>query len=106
MLRVDDNQHISGSINFYIEYSGPLGGLRKQVKIDITRNEILEFPAAMKLVFVHYSDGHLPTDFKEKIESKLNEFKSRWHGSLANQIKDIPDFSLTVRDLNKHLRKI
>jgi predicted nucleotidyltransferase component of viral defense system len=52
------------------------------------------------------SKGHLPSNFKEKIESKLNGFKSRWHGSLANQIKDLPDFTLAVRDLNMHFRKI
>jgi uncharacterized protein len=136
--------------------TGPLGGTNKQVKIDITRKEILEFEPVMKPIFIHYSDvedfkilsytleevliekmcalmgrtqprdlydlwylleyekmniqhcwpeferkaknkGHTPAAFKEKGESKLNGFKGRWYGSLASQIKDLPDFDLVVR---------
>lgn len=165
LRRVDDIEHESGSINFYIGYAGPLGGTNKQVKIDITRKEILEFEPAMEPIFIHYSDledfkilsytleevliekmcalmgrtqprdlydllylleyekmsiqhswpeferkaknkGHTPTAFKEKVESKLNGFKGRWQGSLASQIKDLPEFDLVVRELNKHFRKI
>ncbi len=53
-----DNEHESGSINFYTIYAGPLGGKvgSRQVKIDITRNEILEFEPQEKPVFIHYSD--------------------------------------------------
>ncbi len=165
LQRKEDSEHESGSINFYIEYTGPLGGAYKQVKIDITRKEILEFEPLMKPVFIHYSDlkaftilsypleevliekmcalmgrtqprdlydlwhlleyekmnirhnwpeferkaknkGHTPSAFKERVESKLNGFKGRWQGSLASQIKDLPDFDLVVRELNKHFRKI
>jgi uncharacterized protein len=56
LQRIEDTEHESGSINFYIGYAGPLGGTNKQVKIDITRKEILEFEPAMKPVFIHYSD--------------------------------------------------
>jgi uncharacterized protein len=165
LQRIEDTEHESGSINFYIGYTGPLGGTNKQVKIDITRKEILEFDPMMKPIFIHYSDldefkilsytleevliekmcalmgrsqprdlydlwyllehekmsiqyswpeferkaknkGHTPTAFKEKVETKLNAFKGRWQGSLASQIKDLPDFDLVVRELNKHFRKI
>ena len=47
-----------------------------------------------------------PTAFTEKVKSKLAGFKARWEGSLANQIKDLPEFDLVVRELNKHFRKI
>jgi predicted nucleotidyltransferase component of viral defense system len=164
LQKIEDTEHVSGSINFYITYTGPMGGTGKQVKIDITRKEMLEFSPAMKSIFIHYSDleefrilsytleeiliekmcalmgrtqprdlydlwyllayekmdirhnwpeferkakskGHLPAAFKEKVDSKLNVFKGRWYGSLASQIKDLPDFDLIVRELNKHFRK-
>ncbi len=163
----EDSEHESGSINFYISYTGPLGGVgvNKKVKIDITRKEVLEFEPLLKPVFIHYSDleafdilsypleevliekmcalmgrtqprdlydlwylleydkmdiiyswpefqrkaknkGHAPEAFKEKIQAKMNAFKGRWQGSLASQIKDLPEFDLVVRELNKHFRKV
>jgi predicted nucleotidyltransferase component of viral defense system len=48
--------------------------------------------------------GHLPAAFREKVQGKMNSFKGRWQGSLANQIKDLPDFDLVVREVGKHLR--
>ncbi len=165
LQQIEDTEHERGSINFYIGYAGPLGGTNKQVKIDITRKEILEFASVTKPVFIHYSDpgefkilsytleevliekmcaltgrtqprdlydlwylleyekidikhswpeferkaknkGHTPKSFRTKVESKLNGFKGRWQGSLASQIKDLPDFELVVRELNKHFRKV
>jgi len=167
LQKAEDAEHESGSINFYISYTGPLGaaGATKEVKIDITRKEVLEFAPVVKPVFIHYSDlqffdflcypleevliekmcalmgrtqprdlydlwylleynkmdivynwpeferkaankGHTPSAFVEKVNSKLNSFKGRWAGSLANQIKDLPDFELVVRELNRHFRKI
>ena len=50
--------------------------------------------------------GHDPANFVDKVQSKLNAFKGRWNSSLANQIKDLPDFDTVVRELNKHFRKI
>ncbi|WP_257670515.1 nucleotidyl transferase AbiEii/AbiGii toxin family protein [Parapedobacter tibetensis] len=42
------NTHVSGSIAFYINYVGPLQGNinSRDVKIDITRGETLEYPVA------------------------------------------------------------
>lgn len=163
----EGDEHESGSINFYITYNGPLGGKAgtKEVKVDITRKEVLEFEPEYKPVFIHYSDlpefntlsyqlneviiekmcalmgrtqprdlydlwylleyekmdivycwpeferkaknkGHLPAEFLKKVQSKLNSFKGRWQGSLAHQIKDLPDFELVTRELNKHFRKL
>lgn len=55
----EDAEHESGSINVYIIYTGPLGGNfgSKQVKVDITRKEILEFDPTEKPVFIDYTDG-------------------------------------------------
>jgi predicted nucleotidyltransferase component of viral defense system len=55
---LDDNEHEDGGINFYISYVGPLGGLgaNKKVKVDISRNEQLEFEPVTKTVFLTYTD--------------------------------------------------
>ncbi len=167
LAKGEDAEHVSGSINFYISYTGPLGGkaANKEVKVDITRKETLEFAPVIRSVFIHYSDikefeilcytleevliekmcaimgrtqprdlydlwylleydkidinhnwpeferkaankEHKPSEFTEKVKSKLNSFKGRWKGTLANQIKDLPDFDLVVRELGKHFRKI
>lgn len=167
LAKAGDTEHESGSINFYISYIGPLGGkgANKEVKVDITRKETLEFEPVIRPVFIHYSDleefeilcytleevliekmcalmgrtqprdlydlwylleydkmdinyswpeferkagnkGHTPSAFTEKVKSKLNSFKGRWEGTLANQIKELPDFDLVVRELNKHFKKI
>lgn len=47
-----------GSLSFHINYLGPLGGKlgNKDLKIDITRNEILEFETLDKKIFAPYSD--------------------------------------------------
>jgi predicted nucleotidyltransferase component of viral defense system len=52
------NTHISGSIAFYINYIGPLQGNldSRDVKIDITRGEILEYEIEKRKIFITYSD--------------------------------------------------
>lgn len=54
----EENTHSSGSLAFYINYIGPLQGniSSRDVKIDITRGEILEYPAEHRKVFIQYSD--------------------------------------------------
>ncbi len=55
---IDNNEHEDGGINFYISYTGPLGGQgnNKRVKVDISRSETLEFEPIMKAVIIGYSD--------------------------------------------------
>ncbi|MFN7686424.1 MAG: nucleotidyl transferase AbiEii/AbiGii toxin family protein [Sphingobacteriales bacterium] len=55
---IDNNEHENGGINFYISYTGPLGGQgnNKRVKVDISRSEQLEYAPVMKDVIVCYSD--------------------------------------------------
>lgn len=54
----DNNIHEDGGLNFYINYAGPLGGVgtNKKIKIDIARNEKLEFPHVIKPAITLYSD--------------------------------------------------
>jgi len=55
---INNNEHEDSGINFYISYTGPLGGLgnNKKVKVDISRSEKLEFKPVMQTVLLGYSD--------------------------------------------------
>lgn len=55
---IDNNEHEDGGINFYISYTGPLGGQgnNKRVKVDISKSEKLEFDPVLKPAFIAYSD--------------------------------------------------
>jgi len=52
------NTHVSGSLALYINYIGPLQANinSRNVKIDITRGEVLEYPVEQRTVFILYSD--------------------------------------------------
>jgi predicted nucleotidyltransferase component of viral defense system len=54
----ESNTHISGSLAFYVNYIGPLQAslISRDLKIDITRGEILEFPIETKSIIILYSD--------------------------------------------------
>jgi len=55
---IDQNEHADGGINFYIRYTGPLGGegANKKVKVDISRSEILVSEPELKDAILGYSD--------------------------------------------------
>ncbi len=55
---IDNNKQEDGGINFYISYTGPLGGVgnNKKVKVDISKSEQLEYAPVMKDVIIGYSD--------------------------------------------------
>lgn len=60
-LRIDDKKwaiHETGSPQFYIDYIGPLKGNMgsRDLKIDITRGEVLETEIETKSIFRTYSD--------------------------------------------------
>jgi len=50
--------------------------------------------------------GYDPTQFPEKFDSKLNSYKARWHGSLRDQINNLPNFDHVVREVKKHIRTL
>ncbi len=60
--KTDDIHEASGSSLFYADYVGPLAGNigSRDIKIDITRGEKMEFPIEGKKAFITYSD--LPED--------------------------------------------
>lgn len=47
-----------------------------------------------------------PTDFHNKLEQCLPQYKGRWKSSMADQIQDLPDFDEVVREVMRHLKKI
>lgn len=85
-LSLDDfGEHQTGNINFYINYVGPLGGKGKQVKVDISRNELLKFDIEEKQMINMYSDQEectlkcysLDEVMTEKMRSLLSRVQPR-----------------------------
>ncbi len=54
----DETQHQTGNYNFYLGYSGPLGGTgaTKSIKVDIANDEIICNEPVEKIVHNEYSD--------------------------------------------------
>ena len=53
---VDQGEHTSGSLHFQIAYTGPLGGKGKQLKVDITRGEAMQYPTVWLPIYLGYAD--------------------------------------------------
>lgn len=114
---IDNNEHEDGGINFYIGYVGPLGGFgnNKQVKVDISRSESLEFKPVLKDTIVEYSDLN---DYKllcypleellvEKLRCTMQRMQPRdyydiWH-LVANEGMEVEYF--TNEFINKCISK-
>lgn len=47
-----------------------------------------------------------PTEFYNKLEQRLPQYKGRWQSSMADQIQDLPDFDEVVREVMRHLKKL
>lgn len=47
-----------------------------------------------------------PTQFHNKLEQRLPQYKGRWQSSLADQIQDLPDFDQVVREVMRHLKNL
>jgi len=163
----DFGEHETDTINFYINYVGPLGGsgANKNVKVDISKNELLIFDLKEKEMFDKYSDyehcrlkcysleevmtekmrsllsrqqprdlydlwylseyegmemsnyisefeakaqhkGLTPDNLENRINQLLPVFKTRWEGSLREQIRDLPPFDQISREMGRHFRKL
>lgn len=91
---IDDNEHEDGGINFYISYVGPLGGIgaNKQVKVDVSKGEKLQFEPIEKDAIISYSDQKehkllsysLEEILVEKLRSVIQRMQARdfydiWH---------------------------
>lgn len=47
-----------------------------------------------------------PTDFLNKLEQRLPQYKGRWQASMADQIQNLPDFEHVEREVMRHLKKL
>ena len=45
-------------------------------------------------------------DFMKKLEERIPQYKGRWNHSLNEQIKDLPDFEKTEREVKRHFKKM
>ncbi len=54
----DETQHETGNFNFYLFYTGPLGGVgaNRNIKVDISQNELIYNAPEEKLIINTYSD--------------------------------------------------
>ena len=58
LIMKDPIQHETGNFNFYLAYTGPLGGLgtTKDIKVDISQNELICNSPEEKYIIYMYSD--------------------------------------------------
>lgn len=49
--------------------------------------------------------GINPTEFHQKLEQRLPQYKGRWQKSMADQIHDLLDFEQVEREVMRHLKK-
>lgn len=47
-----------------------------------------------------------PSDFFNKLNQRLPQYKARWQKSMKDQIQDLPEFEQVERELMRHLRKL
>ena len=52
------------------------------------------------------SKGLKASDFSEKLENRIPQYKGRWQKSMKEQIKDLPDFEQVVRETKRHLKNM
>ena len=54
----DETQHETGNFNFYLSYTGPLGGAgtNKDIKVDISHDELIYYDPNEKQIIDSYSD--------------------------------------------------
>mgnify|MGYP000961833203 CR=1 FL=1 len=99
-LSMDDfDEHQTGNINFFINYIGPLGGRGKQVKVDISRNELLKFNLEEKHMIEVYSD-------QEECSLKcysLNEVMTEKMRSLLSRVQPRDFYDLWFLSENESL---
>jgi len=74
-------EHETGNINLYIAYTGPLGGADRKVKVDISKDELLQFEIETKHLFSTYSD-HIESSLQcyslqEVMTEKMRSLLSR-----------------------------
>ncbi|RJP65219.1 MAG: nucleotidyl transferase AbiEii/AbiGii toxin family protein [Ignavibacteriales bacterium] len=104
----DEKEHKTGNYNFYLSYSGPLGGAgtRKSVKVDIANDELLCDDPKELQVINEYSDlkensGILCYTLNEIITEKMRSLMQR---TMPRDIYDIWYlFEVEGKDISDYL---
>jgi predicted nucleotidyltransferase component of viral defense system len=100
----DSDTHESGSLAFYVNYTGPLQANinLRDIKIDITRAEVLEFDIEKRKVFREYSD--LPEEMFSLQCYSLSEVLIEKMAALmgSTEPKDLYDFWHLTEIERKH----
>ena len=47
-----------------------------------------------------------PTEFHNKLEQRLPQYKGRWQSSMADQMQGLPDFDEVEREVMRHVKKL
>lgn len=47
-----------------------------------------------------------PTDFHNKLEQRMPQYKGRWKSSMGSQIQDLPGFDKMAREVSRQLKKL
>ena len=110
-MRIDENKqtvHESGSLQFYIDYVASLQGSigSRDLKIDITRGEVLETEIETKAIFRIYSD--LQEDFKLQCYSLVEILIEKMTALMGRtEPRDLYDFWYLTEiggiDITEHL---
>lgn len=50
--------------------------------------------------------GLKASDFPDRLNARLPQYKSRWATSMNEQIHELPDFDKVVREVQRHLKKV
>ncbi|KAA6346710.1 hypothetical protein EZS27_005794 [termite gut metagenome] len=110
----DFGEHQTETINFHINYAGPLGGTGRDVKVDISKNELLKFEIENRKMFKSYSDlkpcilqcYSLPEVMTEKMRSLLQRQQARdyydlWYVSEYGKI-EMADYRKEFEEKARH----
>ena len=103
-----DIHETSGSIKFYIDYVGPLGGNGDHVKIDITRGEKLEFEIHQGIVIHQYSDLEEESETFKVQAYKLEEVVIEKMAALMGRTvpRDLYDFEYLTNNEGIELQDV
>lgn len=113
----DENIYETGNFNFYIFYTGPLGGAgaNKSIKVDISSTELIINPPDLKTIHEEYSDLQeeqkiLCYELDELIPEKMRSLMQRteprdlydiWYIFEVESL-NIEDYIYTFQDKAKH----
>jgi predicted nucleotidyltransferase component of viral defense system len=71
--------------------------------LEVQKIDIGYYTNEFKIKCEHKKIDH--TEFHQKIEQRLPQYRGRWQKSLVDQIHSLPDFEQVEREVMRHLKK-